>query len=177
MKQDALLAATNNDETIELVAVLFETHHREIFVYLCRFIGDEAWAHDLTQDVFLQSLRHRQRLAEVENQRAWLYQVACNHALNALKRQRRFSWLPWRKSDALGLHQPGPESVVDEHTAVTAALNQLPDDYRATLLLYAHDGFSVREIAHILEVSEGAVKTRLYRAREMFRRAYEGEIP
>lgn len=177
MKQDALLAATNVDETADLVALLFEAHHQEIFVYLSRLVGDEAWAHDLTQDAFVQLFKHRHRLAKVENRRAWLYRVAGNHALNALKRRQRFAWLPWRKSDDLGLHQPGPERAVDEHTAVTAALNQLPSAYRAPLLLYAHEGFSVREIAHILEMSEGAVKTRLYRAREKFRRAYEGETP
>jgi RNA polymerase sigma-70 factor (ECF subfamily) len=48
----------------------------------------------------------------------------------------------------------------------------LPVRYRAPLLLYSHYGFSVREVAEVLEISEGAVKTRLHRAREAFRRLY-----
>ena len=44
------------------------------------------------------------------------------------------------------------------------------------MLLYSHDGWSVEEVAAALGISKGAVKTRLYRAREMFRRAYAAEV-
>lgn len=66
-----------------------------------------------------------------------------------------------------------PAGRVAQQRRVAEALATLTPTYRAPLLLYSHYGFSVREVAATLEISEGAVKTRLYRAREMFRRAYD----
>jgi RNA polymerase sigma-70 factor (ECF subfamily) len=64
-----------------------------------------------------------------------------------------------------------------EHDAVERALGALSEEYRAPLLLFGHYGFHVAEIADMLGISEGAVKTRVYRAKEMFIRAYrQGEV-
>ena len=158
-----------------LTAALFEQHHQEIYAYLVRLLGEAEWAHDLTQDVFLQLFSQRTQLTDIQNRRAWIYRVAGNMAMNALKRRRRFIWLPWRTGDSLELSHPGPDERMGMETAVTKALAHLPENYRMPLLLYSHEGFSVREIAQILQISEGAVKNRLYRAREMFRQAYESE--
>lgn len=59
-----------------------------------------------------------------------------------------------------------------EQLAVQEALATLPPRYRIPLVLYSIEGYSVAEIATMLELSAGAVKVRLYRAREKFRRAY-----
>jgi RNA polymerase sigma-70 factor (ECF subfamily) len=93
-------------------------------------------------------------------------------AFTALKRQRRFSWLPWRQEADWHGYEAGLEKQVGEATAVTQALSQLPANYRAPLLLYGRYDFSVKEIAAVLDISEGAAKNRLWRAREMFRQAY-----
>jgi len=175
VNQEIVFVSDPSQEMADLVAALFEQHHREIYAYLMRLLGDVEWAHDLTQDVFLKLFSHRTQLAEVQNHRAWIYRIAGNMALNALKRRRRFVWLPWRAGDSLGLSNPGPDETMGTQTAVTQALAQLPENYRIPLLLYSHEGFSVREIAHILQISEGAVKNRLYRAREKFRQVYESE--
>jgi RNA polymerase sigma-70 factor (ECF subfamily) len=166
-------ARSARHEPEALVADLFEQYQAPVFAYLYRLVGDREWAHDLSQETFLQLFRNRHRLPEVENRRAWVYRIATNLALNALKRSRRFAWLPWRQADDLQMHAPDPAERVDEHAALERALAELPADYRAPLLLYSHYGFSVREVARALDVSEGAVKTRLFRAREMFRQAYE----
>jgi len=175
VNQEIVFVSDPSQEMADLVAALFMQHHREIFAYLVRLLGDAEWAHDLTQDVFLQLFSHRNQLADVQNRRAWIYRIAGNMALNALKRRRRFVWLPWRKGDSLGLSAPGPDEIMGTPTAVSKALTQLPENYRMPLLLYSYEEFSVREIAHILQISEGAVKNRLYRAREKFRQIYESE--
>lgn len=163
------------DAEATLVSELFERYHEAIFAYLYRMLDDSEAAHDLTQETFLQLFRTRDRLTGVENLRAWVYRLATNLALNALKRRRRFTWLPWRKIEDAPQTDPDPLQRLGRELAVEQALNQLPPDYRAPLLLYSHDGFSVREIAEALGLSEGAVKTRLYRAREMFRKLYDRE--
>ncbi len=165
-------AEVHPDSTI-LVADLFEQYHAAVFAYLYRLVGDWDWAHDLSQETFLRLFRARRRLAQVENRRAWLYRIATNVAFNALKRRRRFVWLPWRNTDTIHLTGPDPTEPTDQLIAVERALAQLPSHYQAPLLLHSHYGFSVREVAEALDISESAVKTRLYRARELFRQAYQ----
>lgn len=161
-------------DAMAVVADLFEQLHTVVFAYLYRLVGDREWAHDLSQETFLRLLRARHRLPQVENQRAWVYRIATNVAFNALKRRRRFAWLPWRSRDTLRLDIGDWSDPSDQRMSVERALACLPATYRAPLLLHCHYGFSVREVAEALGISEGAVKTRLHRAREMFRQAYEG---
>lgn len=175
MDSNSLTRSTVEDPLAQRVASLFERYHEPVFAYLYRLVDDAEWAHDLTQEAFLRLHQTRHRLAEVENERAWIYRIASNLAFNALKRRRRFVWLPWREGDARQ-----PEALmtgdlagrVERQRRVAAALAALSPTYRAPLLLYSHFGFSVREVAEALTLSEGAVKTRLFRAREMFREAY-----
>jgi RNA polymerase sigma-70 factor (ECF subfamily) len=162
-------------DSTSLVVVLFEQYHTAVFAYLVRLLDDREWAHDLTQETFLRLFRARNRLPKVENHRAWVYRIATNLAFNALKRHRRFAWLPWRGTDVAHLSVPDPTEEFDRSLTVERALAQLPPAYRAPLLLYSHYGFSVGEVAQALNISKGAVKTRLYRARKMFRQVYDGE--
>jgi len=173
--RDSTAHAEAYSNSRDLVVTLFEQYHTAIFAYVYRLVDDREWAHDLTQDTFLKLFRARNRLPRVKNQRAWIYRIATNLAFNALKRQRRFVWLPWRSADVARLTAPDSIQDSDRCLAVERALAQLPPHYRAPLLLHSHYGFSVQEVAQALNISKGAVKTRLYRAREMFRRAYNGE--
>jgi RNA polymerase sigma-70 factor (ECF subfamily) len=164
----------------ELATHLFERYHAEIFAYLARMVGDREWAQDLTQETFLSAHRASGQLAAVENPRAWLYRVATNAALNGLKRKRRFRWLPWQEREDRAGHDALPASgnvaeEVGRQALIEAALSALPPEYRAPLLLYAHHGLKVAEIAETLGLSEGAARMRLQRGREMFRREYRKE--
>lgn len=160
-------------DAIELATHLFELYHGEIFAYLQRMVADREWAQDLAQETFLQAYRARDRIANLENPRAWLYRIATNLALNALKRKRRFAWLPWHWQD-----RPASINVAEEvgrQTLLELALAALPPHYRAPLLLYARYGFKLAEVAEALHLSEGAARMRLQRAREMFRQVYRKE--
>ena len=160
------------DESTPLVIALFEQYHGAIFAYLYRFVNDRELAHDLTQDVFEKVYAQRRQLTTVNNQRAWIYRIATNMAINAQKRRRRFTWLPWQSSDGETWAVQDAHHHLDEQSAFGAALAQLPVKYRSALILFSVFDFKIREIAQVLNISEGAVKNRLYRAREMFRQAY-----
>ncbi len=156
---------------LDPVAGLFERYHAPIYAYLCRLVRDREWAEDLAQETFVRALAARRQLPQVDNPRAWLYRIATNLAFTALKRRRRFAWLPWRAADEACAGGWGADD--GDRGAVEEALGALPPGYRAPLLLYAHYGLSVAEVGQALNLSQGAVKTRLFRAREMFRQAYE----
>ncbi|MEZ4707052.1 MAG: RNA polymerase sigma factor [Caldilineaceae bacterium] len=178
MEIEAILAPDIEDDLTDLVVELFHQHGTAVCAYVQCLVRDWELAHDLTQDVFLQLYRTRARLAHVENPRAWVYRIASHVAFNELKRRRRFHWLPWRHAD-----QQAPltwiehDENVERRVILEQMLNELPPDYRAPLLLYSSYGLSVREVAQALEISEGAVKTRLHRARAMFREIFERAEP
>ncbi len=169
-----MIRGVARDEPTTQVIGLFENHQREILTYLYRLVRDHECARDLAQETFLRAFRARQQLGQIENPRAWLYRIATNLALSNLKRDRRWAWLPWQARD--GAHTEA-ETRAQAYTssAVEEALLKLPAHYRAPLLLYEHYGLNVAELAHALGLSESAVKLRLFRAREMFRAAYEGK--
>ncbi len=160
----------------QAVVDLFDAHHQAIFGYLYRMAGrDRELAEELTQETFLKAFQARDQLPRIVNHRAWLYRVATNLALNARKRRSRFRWLPWSRApeartsiDAL----QGAEIRLD----LERALDRLPPSLRAPLLLSAVQGLSAREIAQALEISEGAVRTRLYRAREQLRAIFQEDV-
>lgn len=154
---------------------LFGEHHGEIHIYLCRLVGDDKQAEDLAQDAFVKAYRALARLPKEANARAWLYRIATNTALDWLRRRRLISWLPLFDRDShpavrLSFAESSLESV-----AVRQALADLPARYRVPLVLYACQDLSTQEIADILQISRGAVKTRLFRAREKFRQLYAPE--
>lgn len=177
MESNFMTHTRQADVDTEQVLDLFEMYHESVFAYLYRLLGDAEWAHDLTQETFLRLFETRERLSAVENRRAWMYRIASNMAFNALKRRKRFRWLPWRDDDALRseseLVQKNISGNLEVEQQVSRALSTLSPEYRAPLLLFSHFDFSVREVAGALDLSESAVKTRLFRAREMFREAYE----
>ncbi|MFZ0545466.1 MAG: RNA polymerase sigma factor [Candidatus Promineifilaceae bacterium] len=168
-------ARTTEDDLTRLVAELFEQHHVAIYNYVYRLTGSGEWANDLTQETFLRLFRSRQKLPGIQNRRAWIYRLASNVTLNAIKRQNRFSWLPWKERMDDRLNATDSTAKLDQQEQVQQALNGIEPKYRAPLILYGQYELSVREIAEIMEISESNVKVRLHRARKMFRAAY-GEV-
>jgi RNA polymerase sigma-70 factor (ECF subfamily) len=160
---------SHNTET-QLVTQLFEQYHLPIFNYIRGMTHDDAWANDLTQDTFLQLFKKRQQLPTIENQRAWVYRIATNITYNALKRRKRWQWLPWQDGGHLTTADHAPASA--EQMVVQATLAQLDPKYRDPLVLYSQFDLSIREVAQALNLSESNVKVRLHRAREQFRQLY-----
>ena len=175
MTSNALSQAINIEESSTEVAALFERYSSQTCAYLYSMVGNWEVANDLNQDLYLQLFRTRQQLRDVKNPRAWIYQIATNLALNEIKRRKRFAWLPWNWNDAEPklVWVDSAEEEIAQSEAVAQALAKLSIDYRLPLLLFSGHNFTIQEIAQTLQVSEGAVKTRLHRAREMFARAYE----
>lgn len=172
MDAKGLIQNELEDEGAAVLTVLFEQHRTALCTYLSCLVRDWETARDLTQECFLRAFRSRRRLLEVDNQRAWLYRIATNLAIDANRRQRRWQWLPWHTVDAA---DDFTREQADRTMTVAEALAKLPVAYRAPLLLYSGYGFSVREVAEALDLGHEAVKTRLYRARKMFRQAYGEE--
>jgi putative glutamine amidotransferase len=157
---------------------LIATHRRPIERHLRRRVGDPSLAEDLAQEVFLRAWLHAPELPELRL-RAWLYRVATNVAIDALRtRAGRVGAIASDGAllDALDLAAAAETEDHDELLAIEAALAQLPARERALVTLQ-FAGYGPTDAARLLQTTPEAARKRLARARERFRRAYATTTP
>jgi RNA polymerase sigma-70 factor (ECF subfamily) len=157
-------------------AALFERYNAPLCRYLVRLVGNVEIGHDLAQDTFLKAWRSLPTLRDGERFSPWLYQIATNLARSHARRARLIHWLPWSgplESTAGSSRLERPEDLVGEAEQVLLALAELPPKRRACVLLALEGGFTHREIARLLGISEKSVDTYLSRGCQQFRLAYK----
>jgi RNA polymerase sigma-70 factor (ECF subfamily) len=156
---------------------LFHQYNAPICRYLARVVGNDEMGRDLAQETFFAAWRALADLRDPSRFGPWLYRIATNQAHSYLRQARQTRWLPWAEPDeaqAAGFPTTaGPEAQVGEAQQVAAALARVTPKYRACLLLQLEGGFSQREIAQVLHLTEKSVSVYVSRGREEFRRAYE----
>ena len=166
----------------------FARYQPPLLDYLYGMTRDREWAADLVQETFLQAYSAAGRdPTAIAHPQAWLYRIATNAALSALRRKRRFSWLPlsvvepevgagnsdrWPRPELADQSGQDLAASVAERDAVWTVLAELPPRWRAVLLLQTVGGFEVREIAAELGISEANTRKLLFRAKERFRQVY-----
>jgi RNA polymerase sigma-70 factor (ECF subfamily) len=139
--------------------------HRPIFTMVARILGDQHEAADVTQEVYIRVWRGLRRFRGDSAFGTWLYRVAANTALSYLKKRGR----SWRPVDPAAL----PETPVEDRSEEQAdadlmerALQRLPAEARAVIVLKDMYGWSCEEIGRQVGATEGAVKVRVFRARK-----------
>lgn len=163
---------------------LLTRYQQELFHFLVRFLGDRATAEDVFQDTFLQVHESIESFDAQRRFKPWLFTIASNKARDVLRKQSRRSTLllsepvapPGSGADGpegltvIDLMQsplPGPiELVHDEETRrrVRRVIQELPDALREVLLLAYFHQFPYKDIAQMLSIPLGTVKSRLHTA-------------
>jgi RNA polymerase sigma-70 factor (ECF subfamily) len=168
-------------------ALLVEPYRRELELHCYRMLGTLQDAEDLVQETLLAAWRALGGFEERASLRAWLYRIATNRCLNALRERGRRpavqelpmapapsgyvepSWLEPYPDAALPDLVPGPEARYAQREATqlafVAGLQQLPERQRAALVLRDVLGFGTEEVATMLDVTRQSVKGALQRAR------------
>ncbi|MFN8478622.1 MAG: RNA polymerase sigma factor [Kouleothrix sp.] len=167
---DALLVVRLRAGDVDAFELLVERYQLPLFRFLRGLVGSPEQAEDLLQETFLRAFRAIGSLDDPGLLRGWLYRIAHNLALSALRRRRLISWLPLQPGRLLGVVSHDRTAI--EAAEVNAALACVPLDQRAPLLLHLVAGFSYAEVAVLLGVSEGTVRMRISRGRAAFRAAY-----
>ena len=141
----------------------------------------ESDAMDIAQSVFLRAIKNIDKLNTMEDGqvKAWLYRVAVNLCYDAgrrLKREIPAEELPEPNTDR-EYELPEASAISrDQRERVKRAIDALPDIYRETVMLHYYSERSVREIAQATGVTEGTVKSRIFRAKErLYELLKEGE--
>ena len=152
---------------------LVRSHQRRVYITAYRMMGNHDEANDVVQDSFLRALKGIDGFDARSEFFTWLYRIVINVALNHLRGQRRRGSVPLDQvvlSDALQQEagaDPRRALELKRMTAdVAAALDELPDTLRATVVLVVLEGVAYREAAQILECSEGTVAWRMHEARQ-----------
>ena len=152
---------------------IFARFHGPIYRYILGMVGNPEQAQDLTQDTFVKAYKALPSTGDPILP-AWLYRIATNTALDALRHRRRLTWLPFApgQDEAIPAEESDLPTILAESEAIRLSLARLTPPQRACLLMRARDGLSLDEIAHALRMSKGNVKITLFRAKERFRTVY-----
>ena len=148
-----------------LLEEAFARHQAELLGTLYYLVGNLEDARDALQDAFIKCWRHQQQVSEVENLKAWIFRVA----LNAGRDIRETAWRRKRQGlpedeALLASREDGPHDIVehDERLArLREALRQLRSEEQEVFLLRQNGELTYEEIAVLLEVPTGTVKTRM----------------
>ena len=155
---------------------LYRSSRRDVYAYVCSLVGDPATAEDVTALAFERAYRRRRTFDRRRGaERAWLFGIARNAALDELRRRKRVATLA---GDPPGEQLAGPEDgaeVALRRTAVRAALGELTPRERELVALKFGAGLSGGEIAKVLGMSETGVSTFLYRTMSKLREACDAE--
>ncbi len=164
----------------ETFGLLVRRYERELFGYLRRYLGDNSLAEDVFQNTFLQLYVKSGQYEPGRPVRPWLYTIATHQAIDALRRNGRHQALSLEQGrvdagnnevqsliETLEGRGPSPfEQTSDQERRerVRASVDQLPDFLRQVLLLTYYQGLKYREVAEILDIPVGTVKSRLHAA-------------
>ena len=148
----------------------------------CRFMTrDESEADDLAQETFVKAFFGLRRFEGRSSFRHWLQRIKVHHCLNHMKKQEGKKRVPIEDSsmeEAEELQVPPSAyaefEAADDRRRITKILESLPETLRIPLVMRDMDDMSYEEIASSLSIGLSAVKMRIKRGREEFRRRYEG---
>lgn len=156
-------------------ARLFQRYNAPICAYLARLLGNDEVGRDLAQETFIRAWKSLPGLSGELRFKPWLYRIATNLARSQMRRERLVRWLPWHEQERHAdqfLRIEGPEARAGESELVRQVLARLGPQARVCLLLQLYAGFSQREIAAVLNISEKSVSAYVSRGREQFRQLY-----
>lgn len=162
--------------------LLLHRYRLPLVNFLGRMVRDRSTAEDLAQEVFLRVYRVRKQYTPSAKFTTWLFRIATNLALNSLRDTRHqrmevsIDAPASDEEDAAPRELPAREMRIDEHMIerdrvefIQRAVASLPEKQRAAVLLHKYEEMDYADIAKVLECSESALKSLLFRAYESLR--------
>ncbi|MCI0702424.1 MAG: RNA polymerase sigma factor [Planctomycetia bacterium] len=164
----------------DVFGALVRRYERELFGYLRRYLGDDDLADDVFQNTFVQVYIKIKQYEPGRPVRPWLYAIATNQAIDALRRRARRGdqradtalttdeeGSPRPLFDLLAAPGDGPSESADrteQRALVRAAVDRLPELLRQVVILAYFQGLKYRDVAEVLDIPVGTVKSRLHAA-------------
>ncbi|MFI5456388.1 MAG: RNA polymerase sigma factor [Isosphaerales bacterium] len=183
LSDEQLMSRYREEGRAALFNELVHRYERELYRYLARYLGDPTAAEDVFQNTFLQVHLKRGLFENGRPFRPWLYAIATHQAVDALRKAGRHPTVSLDQRvnaaksesnagnliDLLESDNDGPLAELqnsERQQWVRDSIARLPDALRQTLILAYHQDLKYREIAEILKIPVGTVKSRLHAALE-----------
>jgi RNA polymerase sigma factor (sigma-70 family) len=175
---DELLVLRSQDGDSNALDELVDRWQARFFRHACRLTASPDSARDAVQEAWIAIVRGLRKLDDPARFGPWAYRILSNKCVDWVRKQSRN-----RKLDQNLVEQQRPEDAMVEQEpelnearqTVVDALRGLSPAQQGLLALFYQDGFGVTEIAEILEVPVGTVKSRLFHSRNALKKALEGE--
>lgn len=163
-------------------SMLVRRHQDHVYRFVLGMMGCREDALELTQEVFLRAFRALSSWRSDALFSTWLFRIAANVAIDNLRRRKLATYVSFDECEDFVAHTPGPEELAEageRGRLLESALQKLPPEYREVLLLREIEEMSYSEIAQVLRIREGTVKSRISRARGLLLQLYRrqcGEV-
>jgi RNA polymerase sigma-70 factor (ECF subfamily) len=165
---DILAAAQAGDR--DALDALLRRHEQQLHALCRRITGDPTDALDALQEAMIAIVRGLPRFDGRSKVSTWMYRIAVNSCLDHLRHRRRRPTVPLPEHESAPPGAPAFDDAVATRTDVDRALAALPDEFRAPIVLRDVLGHDYAEIAHILDIPGGTVRSRIARGRAQLAR-------
>ncbi|MEQ8189102.1 MAG: sigma-70 family RNA polymerase sigma factor [Candidatus Eremiobacterota bacterium] len=143
-------------------SILFQRHYIMIFNLSIRMLGNYEEAEDVTQDVFIKAYKHLNNFKGQSSFKTWIYKIGSTTCIDVIRKKKSL-WNYLSKITEIKEHESEDKEWVQD------VLNSLPERQRLLLIMKYIQDFSSKEIAEILNSTEGSIKVQICRARENFK--------
>jgi len=146
--------------------IIYREFKDRIYTLALYYTKNPANSSDVTQDIFIKIFRVLNKFKR-GSFKAWIYRVSVNHLLNYVSRKRTFADLQ-QKNLIIN------DRNIEEKIAIERTLKKMPEKLSFLLILREKEGLDYRELSNVFGVPAGTIKSRLYKARRVFRKLYGG---
>lgn len=174
---DEEIAQSVQSGETERFGVLIERYEAKLTRYGRRFLSNRADITDLVQDIFIATYQNIQSFDPTQKFSSWIYRIAHNSFVNALKKNTRnpltfFDFDTFLPHPVYENPDESERERQDVRDSLEKVLDQIPQKYKEVLILIYLEELSYKEVADILKVPIGTIGVRLRRGREVLREAY-----
>lgn len=156
---------------------VFNTYKNLLYTAAIRILKRPSLAQDVVQEAFIKGFQRIGDLGEDSNLGAWLYKIATNLAIDALRKEQRFDWQDEEDASIAFIYEEKEE--IDEELPLQLmhqAIDELKEQHRLVVVLYAIEGYSHSEIAEHLELKESTVRNQYRRAKIALKKAIKQKL-
>ncbi len=167
---DELLVLKCQQGSKDAFEELVERWQKRLWHYAFQVTGSESAAWDVVQEAWFAIIRGLSKLQDAAVFPRWAFRILNNKCADWLRKQHLQSRLNKELVKQEEIEPDKKQNSSEESESLRAAIAKLPPDSRALLTLRYHEGFDIGQIAEILDIAEGTVKSRLHRTLERLRR-------